>query len=136
MRRSFRSGTNGKQLDWPGLPGHEGERSKPALQGKPDDIVGPAIFLFPDLAACVTQVDRDGGWRLSRDLRKARLALMRKTTGGAPDPAYQHQAERDGGNAAGHQRERTQDKGGFHCPKRLRLVGKADRHNVWHERSF
>ena len=32
--------------------------------GKPEDIVGPAIFLASDLSAYVTGIDRDGGRRL------------------------------------------------------------------------
>ena len=36
--------------------------------GKPEDIVGPAIFLASDLSSLCDGLDRDGGWRLSGDL--------------------------------------------------------------------
>ncbi len=46
--------------------------------GKPEDIVGPAIFLASDLSAYVTGFDRDGGRRIPDDL------------GHVQRPAFQH----------------------------------------------
>ncbi len=51
--------------------------------GKPEDIVGPAIFLASDIVGLCHRFDRDGGRRLPVDLRRAEINNVQR-------PALQH----------------------------------------------
>ena len=52
--------------------------------GKPEDIVGPAIFLASDLSAYVTGIDRDGGRRLPDDLSDTQTRCHHPAKAGDP----------------------------------------------------